>query len=449
MKTRGLAMAEIDINAFIGANNVNERFYIKDGVAEPRIILNADVDLSGRLIERKGKTLYITLAGAHSLWAGNSCMLCAANGILYRISQGAAVSVGTITGPMYPLSSFEADDKVYISNPYWQGIFDPTANSVASWGVSQPPGPMLLAGSGNLPAGTYRITMTNVTSGELSGNGPISTITLSADGGIQVLNRPSGALVWATDSDEGIFYRVGETSQIVDIPTVEPLPSFMCSPPPYMENLCYAFGRAWGSSGNTMYYSEPFKLGWFKLAGNKFTFDSKVTLIAKVSTGLFVGTKEKTVFLAGTEPNKMQLSDAGAGSIMGTLSYCNNLPDLGSVLGTPEKGFVDVPVWMTVEGIVAGNVSGKLFNLTKNKLKTGIPSRGAALYRNLEGVFQYLTSFTTGATGSGKGFVDEETYNVFKNGTIDVFNRRSNSMGSSAGFRDSATCTVTRGGVIV
>lgn len=442
-------MAEIDINAFIGANNVNERFYIKDGVAEPRIILNADVDLSGRLIERKGKTLYITLAGAHSLWAGNSCMLCAANGILYRISQGAAVSVGTITGPMYPLSSFEADDKVYISNPYWQGIFDPTANSVASWGVSQPPGPMLLAGSGNLPAGTYRITMTNVTSGELSGNGPISTITLSADGGIQVLNRPSGALVWATDSDEGIFYRVGETSQIVDIPTVEPLPSFMCSPPPYMENLCYAFGRAWGSSGNTMYYSEPFKLGWFKLAGNKFTFDSKVTLIAKVSTGLFVGTKEKTVFLAGTEPNKMQLSDAGAGSIMGTLSYCNNLPDLGSVLGTPEKGFVDVPVWMTVEGIVAGNVSGKLFNLTKNKLKTGIPSRGAALYRNLEGVFQYLTSFTTGATGSGKGFVDEETYNVFKNGTIDVFNRRSNSMGSSAGFRDSATCTVTRGGVIV
>ncbi len=442
-------MGEIAINGFSGANNVNDRFMSQKGIAEPKVILNADVDLFGRLIERKGKTLFLALSGAHSLWAGNTCMLCAASGVLYRISQGVAVNVGTISGPTYPLSYFEADDKVYISDPYWQGIFDPTANSVASWGVALPPGPMLLAGSGNLPAGIYHVTMTNVVNGEISGNGPIGQFTLTAEGGIQILNRPSGALVWATDSDEGIFYLVGATSQIVDIPTVEPLPSFMCSPPPYMENLCYAFGRAWGSVDDIMYYSEPFKLGWFKLAGNKFTFDSKITLIAKVTSGLFVGTKEKTVFLAGTEPDKMQLSDAGAGSIMGTLAYCNNLPDLGSVLGTPEKGFVDVPVWMTVEGIVAGNISGKLFNLTKNKLKMGIPSRGASLYRNLEGVFQYLASFTAGATGSGAGFVDTETYNAFKDGKIDTHNKNYSGNSSRAAFTDEAICVVTRGGVII
>ena len=442
-------MAEIDIAAFSGANNVDESFYSQKGIASPRVVLNADVGLAGKLTKRAGKTLFIALSGAHSLYACNSCMLCVAGGVLYRIVQGTAVSVGSVGGPQYPVSFMEAEDKIYFSNPYAQGIFNPATGTSSTWGTPLPPGPMLLAGSGNLPAGTYHVAMTNVVNGEIGGNGPITQFTLTAEGGIQVLNRPSGALVWVTDSNEGIFYLVGATSQIVNLPTVEPLPSFMCSPPPYMENLCYAFGRAWGSSGNTMYYSEPFKLGWFKLAGNKFTFDSKVSLIAKVSTGLFVGTKEKTVFLAGTEPDKMQLSDAGAGSIMGTLSYCNNLPDLGSVLGTPEKGFVDVPVWMTVEGIVAGNVSGKLFNLTKNKLKTGIPSRGASLYRNLEGVFQYLASFTTGATGSGAGFVDAETYNAFKNGMIDVFNRRANLMGSSAGFSDSATCVVTRGGVII
>jgi len=442
-------MGEIDINGFSGANNIMERFFVERGIVEPRIILNADVDLQGRLLARKGKTLYISKSGAYSLWAGISCMLFVAGGVLYRIIGGEAVNVGTVDGPKYPLSYAEADDKVYISGPYWQGIFDPTANSVATWGVPQPPGPMLSAGSGNLPAGTYFVTMTNVTNGELSGNGPISMIELASEGGIQVINRPSGALVWVTDSDEGILYLVGETSKIVDIPTVEPLPSFMCSPPPFLENLCYAFGRMWGSEGNTVYYSEPFKLGWFKLASNKFTFDSKVTLIAKVSTGLFIGMRERTVFLAGTEPGKMVQSDAGAGSITGSLSYCNNLPDLGSVLGTPEKGFVDVPVWMTVEGIVAGNVSGKLFNLTKNKIKMGIPARGASLYRNLEGVFQYLASFTTGATGSGAGFADAETYNAFKDEQIDAYNKRTKSMGSSAGFTDAATCTVTRGGVII
>jgi len=440
---------EININGFSGANNVNERFMSKPGIAEPRVILNADVALSGDLIKRKGQTLFISLSGAHSLWAGITCMLCVANGVLYRNVQGVAVNVGTVSGPKYPLSYSEVDDKVYVSNPYWQGIFDPTANSVASWGVPQPPGPMLLAGSGNLPAGTYRITMTNVVNGEIGGNGPISQFTLTTEGGIQVLNRPSGALVWATDADEGIFYLVGATSQVVHVPTVEPLPTFLCSPPPFLENLCYAFGRMWGSSGTDVYYSEPFKPGLFKLASNKFPFDSTVTLIAKVPTGLFIGMANRTVFLAGTEPNQMAQSDAGAGSIKGTLSYCNNLPDLGSVLGTPEKGFVDVPVWLTTEGIVAGNGSGKLYNLTKNKIKMPIPSQGASLYRNLEGVFQFLTAFRSGTSGSGAGAVDDETQNVFKNGMIDVFNRRANLMGSNAGFTDSATCTVTRGGVII
>lgn len=442
-------MTDVNINGFAGANNVNERFLKKPGIAEPRIILNAYVDLAGRLVIREGKTLHVNLSGAHSLWSGTSCMLCASGAVFYRISQGVADAVGAIDGPEYPLSYAEVDDKVYVSNPYWQGIFDPTANSVAAWGVPQPPGPMLLSGSGNLPAGTYHVTMTNVTSGELSGNGPIASITLDTEGGIQILNRPSGALVWATDADEGIFYLVGETSKIVDIPTVEPLPTFLCSPPPFLENICYAFGRLWGSSGETIYYSEPHKPGLFKLASNKFSFDSPVTVIAKVPTGLFIGMESKTVFLAGSEPAKMIQTDAGAGSIKGSLAYCNNLPDLGSTLGTPEKGFVDVPVWMTQEGIVAGNQSGRLYNLTKNKLKMGIPGRAASLYRNLDGVFQYLSSFKSGTTGSGAGFVDAETFNAFRNAKIDTFNRKLDAMGSGAGFSDQATCTVTRGGVII
>lgn len=439
----------MDIKGFTGANNVNERFYAKPGIAEPRLILNADAALDGTLKIRKGRTLHVTLPGVHSLWAGTSCMLCAATGALYRISQGQASSVGTVTGPKEALSYVEAEDKVYVGNRYWQGIFDPSANSVASWGVAVPPGPMLLSGSGNLPAGTYHVCMTNVSNGELSGNGPISSITLSTEGGIQILNRPEGAIVWVTDTDEGIFYRVGATNKVVDIPTVEPLPTFLCSPPPYLDNLCYAFGRIWGSVVNELYYSEPFKLGLFKLTSNKFVFDSPITVIAKVPTGLFVGLEDRTRFLLGTDPKQMVQSDAGAGSIKGTLAYCNNLPDLGSVFGTPEKGFVDVPVWLTAEGIVAGNQSGKLYNLSKNKLKLGIPSRGASLYRNLDGVLQYLTSFKEGRTGSGAGFSDAEAIRAFQNRHIDVYEKTLKDTSCRACFSDTATCTVTRNGVLI
>ena len=156
--------SEIDISGFSGANNVDERFVSQKGVVSPHIILNADADQTGKLSIRKGKTLYINKSGAHSLWSG-SCMLFAAAGKLYRVSSGQAAEITSIDGPQYPLSYAEADGSVYISNPYWQGIFDPIANSVATWGVSLPPGPMLLAGSGNLPAGTYFLTMTNVVSG--------------------------------------------------------------------------------------------------------------------------------------------------------------------------------------------------------------------------------------------------------------------------------------------
>ena len=451
MKIAGPAMGDINITAFTGANNVktDERFYVKPGVVEPRVILNADVDVTGKLVQRDGRALYISLPGAHSLWAGNTCQLCDANGVLYRIYQGTAVNIGSITGPKYPLSYVDAEDKVYISSPYWQGIFDPTTNTLSSWGVPLPPGPTLLSGAGNLPTGTYHVCMTNVSGDEISGNGPIASIELTADGGIQILNRPTGALAWVTDANEGVFYLVGATSKIVDLPVVEPLPSFLCSPPPYLENLCYAFGRIWGSSGNTVYYSQPFRVGWFRIDSNRYDFEDTVTMIAKVPTGLFIGMKNRTRFLAGTIPEQMVQSDAGAGSVKGTLVYCNNMPELGWTLGTPEKDFVDVPVWLTTEGFVVGNSSGKFFNITKNKIKMAIPSEGASLYRNLEGIIQILTSFKAGTTGSGAGFDDTDTYNAFRNGQIDLHNARDEEMGSRAGFSDKVTCTLTRGGVVI
>lgn len=443
-------MAEINVNGFGGANNAVDNFYAAKGIAAPKVVLNADVSLDKSLTKRAGKTLYITLANAHSLWAGNLCCLCVADGVLYRIQNGAAVNVGTIAGPKYPVSFVDAEDNVYFSNPYSQGIFDPVTNTVSAWGVTLPIGPMIISGEGGLPAGTYRVCFTAVSGTELSGNGPISEITLTSTGGIQVLNRPAGALVWATEANEPIFYLIGQVAKIVDIPTVEPLPSFLCSPPPFLENLCYAFGRIWGSSGPEVYYSQPFNLGWFKLASNKYSFEDTVTMIAKVPTGLFIGMENRTRFLAGTIPEQMQQQDAGAGSVKGTLAYCNNMPELGWVLGTAEKDFVDVPVWMTQEGIVVGSPSGHFFNITKNKLKMAIPnSRGASLYRIREGMIQYLTSFKAGVTGSGAGFTDADTVAAFLHGHIDTHNEFTRDMGSRTKATDEAICEVRRGGVLI
>jgi hypothetical protein len=193
----------------------------------------------------------------------------------------------------------------------------------------------------------------------------------------------------------------------------------------------------------------PFALSLFKKASNVYHFEDDVTMIAKVPTGLYIGMKSLTRFLSGTIPEQMTQKDAGAGSVKGTLAYCNNMPELGWTLGTPEKDFVDVPVWLTSEGVVVGGPSGNFFNITKNKLKMGIPEQGASLYRNREGIIQFLTSFKAGVTGTGAGFRDTDTYNAFKNGRIDVHEQRNEGMGTAVGFGDSCSCTVTRGGVII
>jgi len=415
-----MASPEISISGFSGMNNVkrDENFYSEEGIAEPRIILNADVDITQSIVSRPGTTRVTTISSPHSLWAGLSCMLCVAGGSLYRISNDVAVSIGVIGDRNTPVSYVEIEGKVYFSNQYCQGVFNPVTNTISDWGVLPPGGPMLLTGSGGLIPGIYNVAMTNVVGDQISGTGPITSIELTAEGGIQVINRPSGAIVWCTDANEFIFYRIGAVNQITSIPTVEPCPSLLCSPPPFLSNLCYAFGRVWGSSGKTLYYSQAFKFGWFRISANRFEFESDVTMIAKVPSGLFIGMKDKTRFLEGTEPEKMQQSDAGAGSVQGTLAYCNNVPYLADVLGTAEKGYVDVPIWVTTEGIVVGNANGRLFNLTKNKLKFGTPETGASLYRNQNGVFQFLSSFRQGATGSGAGFSDEATCEVFRNGTL-------------------------------
>jgi len=404
------------VDEFRGMNNIKQA---EGTFEEPRIVLNADVTEEGRIVKRDGYTKLFSLTDAHSLWAGNNAMLCVDNGTLYRIQQGNKVSLCTVNGPKSLMSYADVDDLVYMSNYYWHGIFDPADNSISDWGIDLPEQPVITSTTGSLPAGTYHVCFTISDGVTISGNGPIAQIILSSgNSGISISNRPVNGIVWVTDPDGGIFHPVGEYDTILSTPGVEPMPSFLCGPPPYMRYLTYAFGRIWGTRDSILYYSESFHLDWFKQSMNRFDFHDTITLIAMVPTGLFVGCATKTQFLKGTNPKEMQIIDAGPGAVPNTLQYCDDLGELGDIISPPEKTHVDVPVWVGHNGIVAGNQAGRLFSLSERKVKFAPGSEGASLFRKKNGRFQFLTSFKAGSEGSGFGISDDATCEVIRNGTL-------------------------------
>ena len=412
-------MRPLTIRGFKGMNNVLQEGGFSghdDGTmtAIPKIILNADVTAEERLKKRAGYRLMINLPNAHSAWSTRRVMLVASEGFLYRFyPDGSKINLGGITGPHEEKLFYAAvDDKVYISSRHWMGILDIETNQISTWGIPIPEQPVLIqySGVGGLTAGRYQVCYTNIVNGQVGGNGMIAEIEILADNSmISLLNKPAEVIVWATDPDGSTFYKAAcEQAEITGINTLEPLPTFLCSPPNPMRFIRKAFGRVWGAIDNRLVYSEPYRYDLYK-STNEFTFPREILMCAFVEGGIFVGDSERTIFLPGTEPSAMKESNAGAGVVRNILAYCNNVPDLGN----------SIPVWVAKDGLVAGNHSGQIVPITKGRVQFPAGQEGAAISRTVNGQDQFLTSFKQERPqGSGVGFGDSATCEVVRKGEV-------------------------------
>lgn len=413
------AKKPIVIRAFQGMNNILREGGFsghEDGsmTAIPRVILNADVTAEGRLKKRQGYGLLINLPNSHSAWANKTVMLAASMGRLYRFyPDGSTVNLCAISGPYEAkLYYSRVDDLVYISSAHWMGILNVQTNTVTTWGIPIPEQPVLsvAGGTGVLEPGRYQVCYTNLVDGAVGGNGMIAEIEVTAaNSTIALLNKPDGVLAWATDPDGNTFFRVGrEQDYITDIDTMEPLPTFLCSPPSPMRFIRVAFGRMWGAIDNRLVYSEPYRYDLYK-STNQFEFPSEIRMIAFVDGGIYVGFEDRTVFLPGTEPSGMKEVSIAGGVSRNIFAYCNNVPEMGN----------NIPVWVSADGLVAGGHGGQIAKITHNRVQFPAGEEGAAVSRMYGGREQFIASFKQERpTGSGIGFGDSATCEVVRNGRV-------------------------------
>lgn len=382
--------------------------------AIPKVILNADVTAEQRLKMRGGYRLLTGLPNAHSVWATRNIMLAAADGRLYRFyADGSKINLCALDGPYEEKLFYTVDeDKVFMSSRHWMGILDTAGNTVGPWGIPIPEQPVLAVQSntGALAAGRYQVCYTNVVDGQVGGNGMIAEIYVPADNSsISLLNKPAGVIAWVTDPDGNTFYRGADVQSIITgIDTIESLPSFLCGPPSPMRFIRRAFGRMWGAIDNRLIHSEPYRYDLFK-STNEFQFATEIQLVAFVDGGIYVGFEDLTIFLPGTEPTAMREVKVGAGVARNILAYCNNVPELGN----------NIPVWVSIDGLVAGSHSGSLMKITKDKVQFPAGREGAAVSRTVNGRDQFLASFKQERPrGSGVGFGDSATCEVVRNGKV-------------------------------
>lgn len=386
-----------DFKAFQGLRNdvTAERFAPTD----LDVATNVNLDNSGKLLSRDGYVKKIA-AAVHSLWAHGDICLYVQGTSLKRLNSDLTSSVtvrSDLTSGLV-MSYDQVDSKVYYSNGTQTGIY--TGNGNRTWGIVPPVfQPLANAGYGDMHSGTYQFALTYLREdGQESGTGIADKIDITT-GAITFSDIPvspdpnvTHKVIYLTQANGEVLYRAA----VLDNATTSlnynggilrtPLDTQFCQHAPAGQIVRYFQGRMWVAQQQWLFYSKPFGYELFDLR-DYFGFTSAITMVAPVQDGLFIGTETDTYFVSGTQPEQMQqLHKSSVGVVKGTLAYISSKQVKG-LENLPEEY---VPLWTSHTGIVVGTSGGQSINLTIDRYAIPKNNQGAALYRTVNGIDQYI-----------------------------------------------------------
>lgn len=253
-----------------------------------------------------------------------------------------------------------------------------------------------------LPAGKYQYAVTYLRSdGQESGTPRAETIELASPGGISLTNIPVSAdptvtykAIYVSTAGGEILYRAG----VIDNSTTtfairevrmnaSPLLTQFLSAPPAGDFIGYHGGVMLVAKGNRLYPSESYAPELFDLR-KSIPFTDRITMIAPVKNGLWVGTDSQILWLDGAVPEKWDFKIvAEYGAIPYALTYNDS-----ELIGDGSAAGDSVAFFVAKRGLRCGHLGGRLINLDRDRFAIPIQERGAGIVRRHRGMAQFLVS---------------------------------------------------------
>ena len=215
--------------------------------------------------------------------------------------------------------------------------------------------------------------------------------------------------------DNNVCYPIDKLNQWVDVTDVETWvqTNYPADPTQLPSNfevdafklktfagMCLEFfnGTLYMAVDNFVYCTKAFDMEHMDIRYNVVAgFPESVTMIARVSDGLFIGTTKSIYFLSGTG----YTADEN-GVISGGFTQ-RQVAKYGAVYGTqvrvqahlvPDAQASDtVILFATPIGVLCGSNGGKITNLSQNQIAMPYGTSGAAIFKEDKGIYQYIVSF--------------------------------------------------------
>jgi len=384
----------------LGIDNVSDDNALKRDDRGRTIALrdafNVDITRDGQPERRRGRALTLSLPGMHSLWSGISATFAVAAATLYRITPATATAVCAL-GSDDPCDYTELNGTVIVANR--TSLVQVNATGWRNVGVPNAPSPTAHADAvGGMRAGRYSVAVSYMRGDEEGALSPLQHVAVPEGGGIRLTliaadPEATHRRIYRTECGGEVLYLCTEVSPALSSYLIGGDNLSADSPTMHLtrmrpgEFVTHWAGRLVVGRGRTLEFSQPMNYGLMSPRHNFVQMPRRMTMVAGVEGGIFVGAADGVYFLRGTDPRTWRIDKT------------SGLPPVKRCVATINGDDTDVnfgqtgkegALWLSANGFVIGTNDGNIIPMQANRLRIPLALSGslAILNRRATAVIQ-------------------------------------------------------------